>query len=76
MNPLGPHAGGLNYRRRDIPQTKVERRDTTACQSIGKRPSPTPKPILLQKFPADKSPCRKLVEIETVTGTYPMKSLI
>jgi hypothetical protein len=76
MNPPGPDTVGPNCKRQDIPQTKVERKDTTVCPSIGKRPSPAPKPIVLRKFPADKSPCRKLVGVETVTGICPMKRLI
>jgi len=75
-NPLGLDTIGPDYRRPDIRQTKVEQKDTTVSRNIGKRPSPTLKPTMLQKFPADKYPCRELVGIETVIGIYPMQSLI
>jgi hypothetical protein len=75
-NPLGPDKVDLNCRPRDIPQTKAEQKDTMEYQSIGKQPSPAPKLTMRQRFPADRYPCRKLVEIENVTGIYPTKSII
>jgi len=76
MNPLGLDTIGPDCRRPDIRQTTVEQKDTTVCRNIGKRPSPTLKPTVLRKFPADKYPSRRLVGIETVIGIYPMQSLI
>jgi hypothetical protein len=71
-NPLGLDTIGPDCKRPNIRQTKVEQKDTTVCWNIGKRPSPTLKPTVLQKFPGDKYPCRELVGIETVIGSYPI----